>query len=182
MLRIRLQRVGRKKQATYRFVVSERARDTQGRALEIVGSYNPTQHPKIIDLKKDRMEHWISMGAQPSETVHNILVTEGVIKGDKQRSVSITKKRQTKIDKRNSEKIAAKAAKEEAIKAEAEAKKVAEAEAKEAEKAAKAEAEAQAKAELEAPKAEEVAVATAEVSEETKTEEVAEKVEETPTE
>lgn len=169
MLRIRLQRVGRKKQPTYRFVVSERARDTQGRALEILGSYNPTQSPKLFNIKKERVLHWINMGAQPSETVNNLLVTEGIIKGDKQKSVTITKKRQTKLDEKKAADAEAKKAKEEAAKAEAEAKKAAEAEAKEAEKAAETEAPA-ATEEVK----EETPVAEVPATEEAKTEEASE--------
>ncbi len=178
MLRIRLQRVGRKKQPTYRFVVSERARDTQGRALEIIGSYSPTQSPKLFDVKQDRIQHWISMGAQPSETVNNLLVSNGIIEGKKKKSVSITKKRQTKLDVKKVADVEAKKAKEEAAKAEAEAKKAAELEAKEAEKAAKAEAAAKAAEEAAKPKVEE-APATEEVVKEESSEE---KVEETPAE
>jgi small subunit ribosomal protein S16 len=97
MLCIRLQRLGKKKQPVYRVIVSDKHKDTQAGSLEILGSYIPTTNPKQIELKKDRILYWISVGAQPSPTVHNLLVREGVVKADKQKSVFITKKRVKKI-------------------------------------------------------------------------------------
>jgi small subunit ribosomal protein S16 len=163
MLRIRLQRLGKKKQPSYRFVISERTKDTQGRALEIVGHYNPIAQPKIIEMKVDRIKYWLSMGAQPSNTVNNILVKEGVIEGKKAKSVTITKKRQGKLDEKQKEA-------EEKKKAKAEAKK-------EAEVAAKAEAEAKKEADA-AAKVAEAEAKKAEVKEEVKEEKVEEKKEE----
>ena len=125
MLRIRLQRLGRKKQPTYRFVVSERARDTQGNALEIVGHYNPVAQPKILELKVDRIKHWISVGAQPSATVHNLLVKEGILTGKKHKSVTLTNKRRAKLAEKEAAAEEAKKAAEEAAKAAAEAEKAA---------------------------------------------------------
>jgi len=81
MLKIRLARIGKKKKPTYRFIVSEAGRDTYGKALEILGSYNPFS--KVCNVKKDRILYWISKGAQASPTVHNLLVDQNVISGDK---------------------------------------------------------------------------------------------------
>ncbi|MFH0857252.1 MAG: 30S ribosomal protein S16 [Candidatus Magasanikbacteria bacterium] len=97
MLRIRLQRMGKKKQPTYRFIVSEKTKDTQGRSLEIIGKYNPIVNPKVLEINKERVLHWISVGAQPSNTVNNILIKEGIITGKKMKSVTITTKRAKKI-------------------------------------------------------------------------------------
>ncbi len=150
MLAIRLQRIGRKKSPSYRLVISENARDTQGRALEILGHYNPVANPKIVELKVDRIKHWLGLGAQSSESVHNLLVREGVVtEGGKKKSVTISKKRQGKIDVK-------KTAAEEAKKAALEAAKEAEAKAAEDAKAA-AEAEAAAKAEADQPEADQPA-------------------------
>jgi small subunit ribosomal protein S16 len=92
MLAIRLQRTGRKKQAMYRLVVSEKTKDMYGDHLEILGNFNP--HNKEAVLKNDRIEHWLAKGAQPSDTVHNLLVKQGIIKSDKKaKAVSISKKR-----------------------------------------------------------------------------------------
>lgn len=98
MLRIRLQRLGRNKQPVYRLIVSEGIRDTQYGSLEILGSYNPTLKPKKIDFKADRVKHWISVGAQPSDTVKNLLISEGIITGKKTKPVSITAKRAKKLE------------------------------------------------------------------------------------
>jgi small subunit ribosomal protein S16 len=122
MLAIRLQRLGKKKQPTYRVIVSEKHKDTQAGSLEILGHYNPQREPAEIVLDQERIKHWLSVGAQPSNTVHNLLVNAGILKGDKKKSVVITNKRQGKLDTANAEK----------------AQK--EVEAKEAEKATKAEA------------------------------------------
>ena len=93
MLRIRLQRIGKKKQPTYRLIVSEKTKDTQAGSLEILGEYNPVRTEKVINLKEDRIKHWISVGAQPSNTVNNLLIKAGVIEGKAQKSVTITNKR-----------------------------------------------------------------------------------------
>ncbi|MCB9798960.1 30S ribosomal protein S16 [Candidatus Nomurabacteria bacterium] len=139
MLAIRFQRLGRKKAPTYRVIVSEKHKDTQAGSLEILGHYHPVAQPKIIELNTERILHWISKGAQPSNSVHNLLVREGIIEAKKKKkSVTITNKRQGKLDKKKqeaedakkaaAEKAAAeKAAAEEAKKAEAEAAKAQEA-------------------------------------------------------
>jgi len=126
MLTIRLQRMGKRKNPTYRLIISEKARDTQYNSLEILGNYNPTQTPKVLELKADRIKYWISMGAQTSNTVNNILVREGVIEGKKRKSVTITNKRKTKMGVKKAEMLEKENAKKEAVaKATEEAKAVA---------------------------------------------------------
>lgn len=100
MLRLRLQRVGKKKQPVYRLIVSERIHDTQAGNIEILGEYNPVMKEKVMNFNADRIKHWLSVGAQPSETVHNLLVKAGIIEGKAQRVVSISKKRQKKLDEK----------------------------------------------------------------------------------
>ena len=73
MLRIRLARTGAKKQSSYRVVVIDRERARDGRFVEIVGHYNPRRKPAEIVLKRERIDYWISKGAQPSETVQSFL-------------------------------------------------------------------------------------------------------------
>ncbi|MCF6276273.1 MAG: 30S ribosomal protein S16 [Candidatus Magasanikbacteria bacterium] len=152
MLAIRLQRRGKKKQPVYRVIVSEKHKDTQAGSLEILGHYNPLVKPSKIVLKVDRIKYWISVGAQPSNTVFNLLVKEGVIKGDKKKSVTITNKRQGKIDASNTEKIKKEAdAKAKALE-EKEAKKIA----AETEKAEAKKVEAEKAKTEETPKEEEI--------------------------
>ena len=81
MLRIRLSRVGRKHDPSYRIIVTEKGRGPQtGNYVEQVGTYNARSDEH--NLKADRITHWISVGAQPSDTVHNLLLKAGVIEGE----------------------------------------------------------------------------------------------------
>lgn len=86
MLVIRLTRVGKKKQPTYRVVVQEKHRDPWGTSVEILGHYNP--RTKALVVKDDRVKHWISQGAQPSPTVNNLLITHKIIEGEKIRNTT----------------------------------------------------------------------------------------------
>src|SRR3989338_6985436 len=128
MLMLRLQRVGKIKSPSYRLVVSEKAKDTQSGSLEILGQYDPTKNPKVINFKKDRIEHWLSVGAQTSNTVHNLFVNAGILSGAKKKSVYLSKKRKIKIDAGKAEQAAkvAEAAKTEQAAKAAEAEKAAE--------------------------------------------------------
>ncbi|MEK7189013.1 MAG: 30S ribosomal protein S16 [Patescibacteria group bacterium] len=92
MLAIRLQRIGKKNRPSYRVVVSEHRRDLAGRHNEILGNYDPVANPKTVNLKADRIKYWISVGAKPSATVHNLLVKQGVIEGAKVRAWKPKKK------------------------------------------------------------------------------------------
>ncbi len=140
MLMLRLQRIGKKKQPSYRLIVSEKAKDPHGTNIEILGMYNPMGKESTVSFNAERVQYWIGKGAQTSNTVHNLLVGQGIIEGKKKKkSVSLTTKRRGKIEekrKAEEEKVAAKKAVEQA------AKEAAEAEKKAAEEAAKAAAEA----------------------------------------
>jgi len=96
MLTIRLQRVGKAKSPSYRLIVSEKARDTQGIPLEYLGNYNPMNKEKKLEVKADRVKHWLSVGAQTSDTVHNLLVSNKVIDAKKKSVTHLSKKRTTK--------------------------------------------------------------------------------------
>ena len=73
MLRIRLTRMGAKKKPFYRVVVTERRQARDGRFVEVVGHYNPGTNPPSVELRMDRVKHWLECGAQPSETVQALL-------------------------------------------------------------------------------------------------------------
>ena len=73
MLMIRLARFGSKKKPTYRLVVIEKERARDGRAVEVVGHYNPVAQPQIVVLKHDRIQYWMKNGAQPSDTVARLI-------------------------------------------------------------------------------------------------------------
>ncbi len=87
MLKIKLSRVGKRKQATFRILIVERQKDPWGTFIENVGLYNPRTVPNTIQLNEERIKYWMSVGAKPTDTVHNILVTAGLLK-DKKRNVS----------------------------------------------------------------------------------------------
>jgi small subunit ribosomal protein S16 len=73
VLMIRLARVGARKQPYYRVVVIEKERARNGRALEVVGTYNPRTNPASVELKRERIEHWVSKGAKVSDRVGKLL-------------------------------------------------------------------------------------------------------------
>jgi len=78
MLTIRLLRIGKKHQPSYKIVVTDKRRaPAGGRFVEEIGNYDPKT--KTRNIKKDRAQYWISVGAQPSDTVHNMLVSDKVI-------------------------------------------------------------------------------------------------------
>jgi small subunit ribosomal protein S16 len=82
MLVIRFFRVGKKNQPAFKIVVTEKINPPRGgRFVEEVGFYNSRTKEKVIN--KERFEYWISKGAQPSATVHNLLVREGILKSKK---------------------------------------------------------------------------------------------------
>lgn len=78
MLILRLQRTGRENSPSYRLVVAEKARPVKGKFLEHVGHYLPARDPAVLELKKDRIEHWIKQGATASDTVARLLSKNGV--------------------------------------------------------------------------------------------------------
>lgn len=66
-------RMGAKKKPFYRIVVKEKRSKRDGKYLENVGTYNPMTNPATVDLKHDRIQYWISVGAQPTETVRSLI-------------------------------------------------------------------------------------------------------------
>ena len=147
--RIRLQRNGRKGYAFYSIVIADARAPRDGRFTEKIGTYNPNTNPATVDLNFERALHWVLVGAQPTDTVRNILSKEGVYmkkhllggvaKGAFDEAQAEAKFNAWKENKQNGL-AALKAKQEEAKKAEAKARL--EAEKKAAEAAAKAEAEA----------------------------------------
>ena len=73
MLMIRLARFGAKKKPTYRLVVIDKERARNSRAVEVVGHYDPVSKPKQLNIKHERIAHWLKNGAQPSDTVRWLL-------------------------------------------------------------------------------------------------------------
>lgn len=82
MLKIRLQRTGRTNDPSYRVVVTEHTNSPKsGRAVEKLGSYNPKSKERVLDA--ERIKYWLSKGAKASGTVHNMLISAGIISGKK---------------------------------------------------------------------------------------------------
>jgi len=79
MLRMRLRRVGKMKQPSYRVVIADQHAKRDGAFVEVVGHYNPRDKAHVIDFKEERVKHWLSVGVQPSETVHRLLFANGLI-------------------------------------------------------------------------------------------------------
>ena len=77
-VKIRLMRVGKKKQPTYRVVVADSRSPRDGRFIEILGQYAPRQDPSVVQVDTDRAVHWLREGAQPTEQVAKILEVSGV--------------------------------------------------------------------------------------------------------
>lgn len=73
MLKIRLARTGAKKKGSYRIVVIERERARDGRFVEILGHFNARRNPPELVVKRERVDYWLSKGAEPSETVRSFL-------------------------------------------------------------------------------------------------------------
>ena len=179
--KIRLQRNGRKGYAFYSIVIADARAPRDGRFTEKIGTYNPNTNPATVDLNFERALHWVMVGAQPTDTVRNILSREGVYmkkhllggvaKGAFDEAQAEAKFNAWKENKQSGL-AALKAKEEEAKKAEAKARLEAEkkvneeiakkvAEKKAAEAAAKAEAEAEAAANAEEAPATEEAPAEA---------------------
>lgn len=81
MLAFKLSRRGKKKYPTYRIIVLDKRKDPWGGFIEDVGFYNP--HTKVAKLNIERIKYWLSQGAQPTPTVHNLFVREKIIEGPK---------------------------------------------------------------------------------------------------
>ncbi len=81
MLTIKLQRVGKKHQGSFRLIVGEKRHKLQGKQVEDLGWYNP--HQNKMEVKKERVAHWLKNGVQVTDSAHNILVELGAITGKK---------------------------------------------------------------------------------------------------
>ena len=79
-VKIRLKRMGSKKRPFYRIVVADSRSPRDGRFIETVGTYNPLTDPETVTLKEEKFKNWLNNGAQPSDTVRNILSRNGVMK------------------------------------------------------------------------------------------------------
>ena len=84
MIKLRLRRMGAKKQPSYRIVAAESRSPRDGRFIEVVGFYNPKTQPATLRIDTERAKYWLDHGAQPTETVRSLLRHSGVIAGQAQ--------------------------------------------------------------------------------------------------
>jgi small subunit ribosomal protein S16 len=78
MVKLRLTRVGKKKQPAYRLVAAPSRSPRDGRFIEILGHYNPLTNPATVVFKEERIMHWLKEGAQPTESVQRLLTSAGI--------------------------------------------------------------------------------------------------------
>jgi small subunit ribosomal protein S16 len=78
VLAIRVARFGKKKQPFYRIVVLDKRKPRNGRTVEVVGTYDPLKNPALINLDAERVKYWLSVGAQPSDTVRSFLTARKI--------------------------------------------------------------------------------------------------------
>ena len=78
-VKLRLRRMGKKKQPIYKMVAADSRSPRDGKFLEAVGFYNPLTNPHTLDLKEDRIMYWLNVGAQPTHTVKSLLRQQGII-------------------------------------------------------------------------------------------------------
>lgn len=98
MLMIKMAKTGKKKIPYFRFVVVEKRKDPWGMTLDNVGNYDP--RTKKIVLKTEAIKEWMTKGAQPTKTVHNLFVTHGLITAKKVAVTTLSKNRREKIAKK----------------------------------------------------------------------------------
>ncbi len=101
MLKIKLSKVGKTNQKVFRIIVSEKGRDPFGHHVDILGSYNP--YSKELKIKNERVNYWLSKGAQATPTVNNLLIEEKIITGEKQKASKKGKPNKKKQEKLNKE-------------------------------------------------------------------------------
>jgi small subunit ribosomal protein S16 len=81
VIKLRLRRMGAKKQPSYRIVAAESTKPRDGRFIEIVGHYDPKTDPYTLRVDEERAKYWLDNGAQPTDTVRALLVKSGVLPG-----------------------------------------------------------------------------------------------------
>ena len=78
-VKLRLRRLGKKKQPIYKIVAADSRSPRDGKFIEAIGIYDPLTHPSTLDIKEDRALYWLDTGAQPTDTVRNLLSQKGIL-------------------------------------------------------------------------------------------------------
>ena len=103
MLVIRLTRIGKKNTPQYRIVVQEKQQSPSSKYMDQVGFYNPLTEPPEIKLEEEKIKQWIEKGAQPSNTVWNMLVNAEIVKGKKRKAVKVKTKKSKDSEEKKEE-------------------------------------------------------------------------------
>lgn len=98
MLKIRLQRTGKKKQVYFRIILQEHSQKTKGKYLESLGNLDP--HADTFKINEERLKYWLGQGAQVSDTVWNYLVKKKIVQGPKRQKARGAKKAEAKEEKK----------------------------------------------------------------------------------
>lgn len=96
MLAIKFSRFGKKKQPYFRVIVLEKAKDPWGDYLENLGTINPRAADREVKLKTERVKYWLEKGAQPTDSVRNLLIDLGLMTGAKARTIRMSRERTAK--------------------------------------------------------------------------------------
>lgn len=78
-VKLRLRKMGKKKQPIYKVVAADSRSPRDGKFIEAIGLYNPKTNPATVDIKEERALYWLGVGAQPTDTVKNLLSNQGII-------------------------------------------------------------------------------------------------------
>ncbi len=89
MVVLRLQKIGKKGQAQFRLLAQDKRKDPQDKSLEILGFLNP--HTKESKFKEERVKYWLAQGAQPTATVHNLLIDKNILSTAKVKTAKLKK-------------------------------------------------------------------------------------------
>lgn len=103
MIIIRFSRVGKKGHAQYKVVLAEKSYPVQGKFIEQLGSYDP--HKKEATLKADRIKYWLGEGAACSDSAYNLLVREGIVKGEKRKLAIKIEEKEEAVETSEEEKV-----------------------------------------------------------------------------
>lgn len=80
MLKLRLKRMGTKKKPFYRIIAVDSRAPRDGRAIDVLGHYNPREHPAIVETDEEKTLHWLRQGAVPTDTVRSLLRRQGILR------------------------------------------------------------------------------------------------------
>ena len=91
MVKIRLTRLGDKKSPFYRIIVADGRSPRDGKFIDIIGTYNPLTNPIEVKIDADKAKDWLSKGAQPTDTVKSLFITNGIIEAPKKKMSDVQK-------------------------------------------------------------------------------------------